>query len=399
MDTVASAELHFTNAALVLADTVAERAALSVHGATIAAVEPEHTGAGAIDCAGDYLMPGIVDVHTDHFEKHMYPRKHVRWEALPAALAHDAQMIGAGATTAFASLTVGTAIGDPDRASILGPMIDAIDAGSAAGMFRAEHLIHLRLETSDPATVGLLKENLDRPTARAASLMDHNRPLVQVISLMDHTPGEKQNRDIEAFIVRRMAAWGKTRADVEAEIAEARARPADTVRRVRHEVANLLAPRGVAMMSHDDATRTHIDEAVAEGVSVAEFPVTLEAARAARAAGMDIVAGAPNILRGGSQSGNVAVSDLLRENLVDILASDYVPRSILDAVFQVASDPELPFSLPQTVAMATFHPARAMGLSDRGALAHGQRADLLRVGVIDGQPFLRGAWRAGTRVY
>jgi len=375
----------FANARLVLPDGVAPAGALAVREGRIAAVEPEAVPEGTIDCGGDVLMPGIVDVHTDHFEKHVYPRSHVLWGALPAALAHDAQMIGGGVTTVFDSLCVGTAGTEVKRRDILTPMIEALETGTAAGMFKAEHLVHLRCETADEETAALLTEAL-------------GHEIVRIASVMDHTPGAKQSRDIEGYLARRMAATGWTREVVEAELAETLARLSGIGERVRREVVAILKGAALKVMSHDDVTPEHIAEALADGVEIAEFPTTVEAARAARAAGMPIVAGAPNYVRGGSQSGNVAVKTLLADDLVDILASDYVPRAILDAVFAIAADPELPHDLAAAVRLATVNPARAAGLDDRGALAPGQRADLLRVGIAGGQPFVKTVWRAGRRV-
>lgn len=388
VDVQSRASLSFANARLVLPDGVAERGSLILAGAAIEAVEPVSTPADAVDCGGDVLMPGIVDVHTDHFEKHVFPRSHVRWQALPAALAHDAQMIGGGITTVFDSLgvgTIGTAGVDSHRHQILGPMIEALETGTAAGMFKAEHFLHLRCETADEATIALLMEHL-------------GRDMVRLASVMDHTPGVKQSRDIEGYIRRRIAATGWERALVEAELSETLERLSGVVERVHHEVVTLLRRTGLTLLSHDDVTADHIAAAKADGVTVAEFPTTLEAARAAHGSGLLVVAGAPNYMRGGSQSDNVAARDLLAENLVDILASDYVPRAILDAVFAIAADPALAHDLAHATRLATLNPARAAGLADRGAIAPGQRADLLRVGVANGQPFLRAAWRAGERV-
>jgi len=385
VDVAEGASLTLVNATLVLPDGLVRKGAVRARGGRIEAVEPEASGGDAIDCRGDVVMPGIVDVHTDHFEKHVFPRSHVRWDALRAALAHDAQIIGSGTTTVFDSITVGTVAGDADRHTILAPMLDALQTGREAGMLRAEHLIHLRCETADARTPERLRDNVQRP-------------LVRIVSLMDHTPGRRQSRDLAGYIARRMAETGLGREAVEAELRAAWARVEGVVERVRAEVLAAVAPLGLIVMSHDDVTKAHIDEARADGVTIAEFPTTLEAAHAARAAEMPVVAGAPNYLRGGSQAGNVAVAELLGEGLVDILASDYVPRSILDAVFAIAADPRLPLDLSAAAAMATLAPARAAGLADRGAIAPGLRADLLRVGVAAGQPFVRAAWREGVRV-
>lgn len=341
--------------------------------------------ATAIEFAGDYLLPGLVDIHTDHFEKHLYPRAHVRWDFMRAALAHDAQIIGGGVTTVFDSLCVGATTDNPERAEILKPMIEALEQAQGAGMLRAEHLVHLRCELTDPMTPQLTADNIDRE-------------IVRVISVMEHLPGIRQSRDLDAYVARAAKSTGENpelvREKIKLLVAE-KSHFADTT---RPEVVALARARAMPLMSHDDTDVAHIEEGLAEGVSISEFPCSMEAAEAAREAGMTIVAGAPNLVRGGSQSGNIAVRDLLSKKLVDILASDYVPRSMLDAAFMIAADPGLDYDLPTAVAMVTRNPALAGNLADRGAIETGLKADLIRVDLQDGHPFVKSAWRSGHRV-
>lgn len=376
--------LILENARVVLPDAVFSGSVI-VEDDRIVALEATAARGQRIDFHGDYLLPGIVDIHTDHFEKHVYPRAHVRWDYMRAALAHDSQVIGGGVTTVFDSLCVGATTDNPERAQILTPMIDALEKAQGAGMLRAEHLVHLRCEITDTETPSLMAANIERP-------------IVRIVSVMEHLPGIRQSRDVEAYLQRAMKSSGESREVVRQKIETLLAEKTDIGARVRPAVVALAKAHGLPLLSHDDTDIAHIEEAVAEGVTVSEFPCTLEAARQAHARGMLIVAGAPNILRGGSQSGNVAVRDLLNEKLVDILASDYVPRSLLDAAFMIGTDETLDFDLPQAVAMVTSKPARAAGLEDRGAIEPGKRADLLRVGLHDGHPFLRQVWRAGHRV-
>ncbi len=339
----------------------------------------------ALDFAGDYLLPGLVDIHTDHFEKHLYPRAHVRWDFMRAALAHDAQIIGGGVTTVFDSLCVGATTDNPERAEILKPMIEALEQAQSAGMFRAEHLVHLRCELTDPVTPQLTADNIDRE-------------IVRVISVMEHLPGIRQSRDIEAYVHRACKSTGESPELVREKIKVLVAEKSQFAAITRPEVVALARSRAMPLMSHDDTDVAHIEEGIAEGVSISEFPCSMEAAEAARSAGMMIVAGAPNLVRGGSQSGNVAVRDLLAARLVDILASDYVPRSMLDAAFMISADPGLDYDLPSAVAMVTRSPALAGNLPDRGAIETGLKADLIRVDLQDGQPFVKSAWRSGNRV-
>ncbi|WP_299820966.1 alpha-D-ribose 1-methylphosphonate 5-triphosphate diphosphatase [uncultured Roseibium sp.] len=372
------------NARVVLRDEIVS-GHVSIAGGEIVSVD---TGAGpraGTDLDGDYLLPGLVDIHTDHFEKHVYPRAHVRWDPLRAALAHDAQIIGGGVTTVFDSLCVGATLKNPERREILAPMIDALEQAQTAGMLRSEHLVHLRCEITDPETARLTEENIAKP-------------IVRMISVMEHLPGRRQSRDIEGYISRRMADSGLSRATVEKDTEKLLALSDEIGHRVRPAVVALAHRHKLPLLSHDDTEEVHIDEAVLEGIAVSEFPCTLEAARKAREHGMHVVGGAPNVLRGGSQSGNIAVSDLMAEDLVDILASDYVPRSLLDSAFLIAADAAFSADLAEAVRMVSKTPAEVAGLSDRGEIATGKRADLLHVGLHNGHPFVKQAWRAGQRV-
>jgi alpha-D-ribose 1-methylphosphonate 5-triphosphate diphosphatase len=153
---------------------------------------------------------------------------------------------------------------------------------------------------------------------------------------------------------------------------------------------------GVALASHDDRTAADIAENVADGIPIAEFPVTREAADAARAGGQKLIAGAPNLVRGGSHTGNVSVADLLAADRVDALASDYVPASMIEAAFLAAARHGV--ALWQAVAMISAAPAAMIGLADRGRLHVGLRADLVRVRVHEGFPIVRQVYLAGERV-
>ena len=339
-----------------------------------------------IDADGALVIPGIVDIHTDHVERHTHPRATVLWPFLPALMAHDAVVISGGTTTVLDSLSVGASMKRPERREILEPLIAALDAGRRQGAFRADHLLHLRCEVSDPATMALLDATA-------------GHPLTRLVSVMDHTPGDRQSPDIDRWfthMIHEMEVDEATGRDMMDDLLErSRTRGAE----VRTHVVASATAAGVTIMSHDDRTEAHVEQAVAEGIHVSEFPTTLAAARHARARGMSVVAGAPNYLRGGSQSGNVAVAELLAEGLVDMFASDYVPRSLFDAAFRLAADPALPHDLPAAIALVSDAPARAAGLTDRGRIAEGLRADLVAVRMAGDQPLVQAVWREGRQVY
>ena len=161
-----------TNARIVLADEIITGNVV-FSGAHITAVDSGPAPGLAIDLQGDYLLPGLVDIHTDHFERHVYPRAHVRWDYTRAALAHDAQIIGAGVTTVFDSLCVGATHENPERRDILAPMVDALEKTQEAGMMRAEHFVHLRCEITDAETANLTAANIERDIVRVLSVMEH----------------------------------------------------------------------------------------------------------------------------------------------------------------------------------------------------------------------------------
>jgi len=375
------------NAVLVLRED-ATPGRLTLEGEGIAAVDPGATGttdgAGALDWGGDYALPGLIDLHTDHLERHFVPRPGVHWDPVHAAIAHDAQVAAAGITTVFDAIALVSGTGDRDRAQMLAPMADGLRRAQAAGMLRAEHFLHLRCEVTDPEIFRLI-EPFD------------GDGLVRFMSLMDHTPGQRQFPDLDRVRENYRRHLGLSDDEVDRYIEEQMARQRELGPRQRRALAEIGHARGVPLASHDDQTPDHVADAKHHGVAVAEFPTTREAARAARDHGLDVLMGAPNLIRGGSHSGNVAAAELAREGLLDVLASDYVPGSLIAGAFRLTAE-DIGWDLPRAIAAVTATPAAVAGLEDRGVLEPGRRADLLRVGLVEGVPVVREVWRAGRRV-
>lgn len=378
----------FKNARLVLPGEVVH-GTLAVADGRLAALDAGSTAdPAALDLEGDYLLPGLVEMHTDNFERHLMPRPKVHWAELPALLAHDAEIAAAGITTVFDALGVGEADADSLRGSAWDQVLATIDACTAQNLLRADHHLHVRCELPAPNTIELFAPF-------------HGHPRLSLISLMDHTPGQRQWEDIGQARTYYTGKKGWSAEKFERQVAHAATLQAQYAEPHRAYFVDYCRTHGIALASHDDTTAAHVQQAHGEGASMSEFPTTLTAARRAHELGLLTVMGGPNVVRGGSHSGNVAAAELARHGLLDILSSDYVPGSLLSAVMRLVDEALL--TLPQAVATVTRNPARATGLHDRGEIAPGLRADLvqMRLVVLPGgarHAVVRAVWREGRRV-
>lgn len=373
-----------TNARLVLEDRVMTGTIMMEGGLIQDISDGVSSVPGAIDLNRALLIPGLVDLHTDNLEKHFAPRPNVTWNPVAAAVSHDAQIAGTGITTVYDSLALVGGRNGSDRRKTLKPMVEGIKAALSAGALRADHLIHLRCEVTDAGLLELLEPFI-------------GDPLVRLYSVMDHTPGQRQFADITKWREIHGAMFGYTSSELDRLIEDRKAAQAGLAPNQMREVARIAKDTGVPLASHDDETPDHVAEGAALGITLSEFPTTLEAAKAARAAGLHVLMGAPNLVRGGSHSGNIAAKDLACEGLLDVFASDYVPVSLMHAAFQLTEAP-FDWPLPQAIATVTANPAHAGGLSDRGKIEVGLRADLVQVILADGLPLARRVWRQGHRV-
>lgn len=376
-------ETILTNARIVTADAEFEGTVVVRDGRIIEVERTRSQARGAIDLEGDYLVPGLVELHTDNLEKHFAPRPGVKWPSVPALMAHDTQIAASGITTVYDSLALGDVRGETDRVRNKERMIEAICVASDRGMTRAEHRLHLRCE--------IIAEDAVETVDRWIDL-----PLVGLVSINDHTPGQRQFIDPGKLKLYHTKKYGMTEAEFEVFRAQSVALHQKNAVRHRNEIVSRAQARALPIASHDDATVEHVREAVQNGMTIAEFPTTHEAAEASREAGLSVLVGAPNLVLGGSHSGNIAAIDLIRAGQADILSSDYVPTSLLEGVFALPRAAGI--SLPEAVRLASLNPARAVGLGDRGEIAPCRRADLVRVRVLDDAPIVRSVWREGERV-
>lgn len=370
------------NARIVLADEVIEGSVAIANG-VITTIDSGPSQIGE-DFAGDYLMPGLVELHTDQLESYYRPRPGVFWDPLASLHAHDVQIAGSGITTVFDAVRIGSDFDLPTMGEHVDKLVGAIHAGRAGDWLRAEHFIHLRCELPSHDLLTQFETYAADPATRLASVMDH-------------TPGQRQFGSLEDYKRFYKDKMGRTQAELDSYIADRLGEQAQYSAANRQTIVRRAAELGLPLASHDDATLAHVEEALADGVAIAEFPTTLAAAAAAHDAGLAILMGAPNVVRGKSHSGNISATDLVRAGLLDILSSDYVPFALLQAVFVLPERVE-GLSLSQALAMVTLNPAKAAGLEDRGQIAIGKRADLVRVRRAGPLPVVHGVWREGHRV-
>ncbi|MGG8221371.1 alpha-D-ribose 1-methylphosphonate 5-triphosphate diphosphatase [Klebsiella aerogenes] len=374
------------NVKLVLEDETINGSLEVQEGRIYAFAESQSRLPGALDGEGGWLLPGLIELHTDNLDKFFTPRPKVDWPAHSAMSSHDALMVASGITTVLDAVAIGDVRDGGDRLENLEKMINAVEETQKRGLNRAEHRLHLRCELPHHTTLPLFEKLVDREP-------------VTLVSLMDHSPGQRQFANREKY---REYYQGKYQLSGEQMLRfeeEQMALAAAWSLPNRQAIAAMCRERQIALASHDDATHEHVAESYRLGSVIAEFPTTLAAAQASRQHGMNVLMGAPNIVRGGSHSGNVAAHQLAASGLLDILSSDYYPASLLDAAFRIADSDDNAFTLAQAVRLVSKHPAQALGLHDRGVIAEGKRADLVLAHRRGEHVHIDHVWRQGKRVF
>ena len=374
------------NIKLVLDDQVVEGSLEMQNGVISAFADSRSQLPQALDAQGGWLLPGFIELHTDNLDKFFTPRPKVDWPAHSAMSSHDALMVASGITTVLDAVAVGDVRDGGHRLDNLQKMIDAIVNSQNAGLNRAEHRLHLRCELPHETTLPLFEK-----------LMDTS--VLSLVSLMDHSPGQRQFATPQKYREYYQGKYHMNDEQMDDFQEEQIALSRRWAQPNREAIAAHCRERHISLASHDDATAAHVEESRALGSVIAEFPTTEEAARASHNSGLQVLMGAPNIVRGGSHSGNVAAHHLASLGLLDILSSDYYPASLLDAVFRIANDESNAFSLPQAVKLVTRNPANALGLKDRGEIAEGKRADLVLARAHGDHFFVQNVWRQGTQVF
>jgi len=376
-------ELILANATLILAGETRRGSVKITDGLIAEIADGSSVPTGALDLEGDYLSPGLIELHTDNLERHIEPRPGVDWSHSAALVAHDAELASTGITTVFDAMRVGSIPRGKGRyvkyaRQLATEMLEL----RAKDMLKISHFLHLRAEVCSET----LAEELSEFTAEDR---------VGLVSLMDHTPGQRQFRDIaklEQYVKSKRGMSDEDFITHVADLKDLRARFGDA-----HEAATVTeaARFGAVLASHDDTTAEQVATSAGHGIRLAEFPTTVEAARACHAHGIAVMMGAPNLMRGGSHSGNVAAKELAELELLDIVSSDYIPAAQLQAAVKLG---EIWGDLARGMATVTSAPAAAVGLADRGVLEVGKRADLIRFAIGDGTPMPRAVFSRGQRI-
>ncbi|WP_208015786.1 alpha-D-ribose 1-methylphosphonate 5-triphosphate diphosphatase [Meiothermus sp. CFH 77666] len=368
------------NLKLVLPQETLPRGSICLEDGRISAIV-EGDAPNALDGRGLTAIPGLIDMHGDMLERELQPHPGSRFPIELALYELDKRLVGSGITTAYASISFIEGWGSRDPQ-------EGLEIIQSIHCYRERLLcdlkVHARFEVTTPRSAPILQEGVANDE-------------IHLVSLMDHSPGQGQFRDLEHY-VEYYSKWMRGYDESEAQI-RARAQHLLEAPRAWHiarEVAWVALTKGIALASHDDDTREKVDLMGSLGASISEFPVTLEAAQEAKRRGMGVVMGAPNAYRGSSHSGNLSALEGIQAGVVDGLASDYHPASLLQSVFKLEREGVL--SLPQAVALATQNIAWMCGLGDRGRLVEGLRADLVL--VEEGPcPRVRATFVAGQAVY
>lgn len=376
--------LVIENARIVTPSGVLEESSLAVEGGRIAGIgkTPSAKGCRRIDAAGCWLMPGFIDLHSDALEKDLEPRPNTRFPLDIVLVELDKKLAACGVTTIFHAVSfaegeIGVRCNDQAAA-----VIERIAA--LAPRLVVDTRIHARFEVTDEAAVPRLEALL-------------NGGKIQLLSLMDHTPGQGQFREAAAFENYYRRVYGKEKAEVD-EIIERKIRSQEKAAARLERMIALCRNLGVPLASHDDDSREKIRWLEDRAVAISEFPVNMEALRAAGDSGLHVCLGAPNVLRGASQGGNLSARKAIEAGYGDILCSDYAPMTLLHAVFTLESLGLAP--LHEAVNMVSLRAARAVGIdAEKGSLEEGKAADFILVQRPDGVPRILKTFVSGQEVF
>lgn len=341
-----------------------------------------------IDASGRFVMPGMIDIHSDMIESYIQPRSTALMDFSMGFMEAERVLTMCGITTMFHSISMykegAWDVKEIRRPSCVKKLVKLV-SDYQKGMRLIRHRYHLRYEIDNIECYDEVKQMLEEKT-------------VNLLSFMDHSPGQGQYRDLEIY--RKHLEEGINEvSDAEFEEIVRREKEKDSLSfRQLKEMADLARSNGVSVASHDDDSVEKLQVNREFGVKISEFPVTLDIAREAVKQGFLTVLGAPNILLGGSHSGNLSAVDAIRAGAASILVSDYYPQALLQAVFRLYRDGELP--LWEATALVTKNPAEAVGMDGEiGTIEEGKKADLLIVSDEHAFPAVEKVFVDGSCIF
>ena len=375
-------KFYLTGARVVLADNIIEDGTLLIEDDMIAAINPASgNGARHIDMRGNTLIPGMIDLHCDALEKEVEPRPNVHFPLDFACAQADKRNAAAGITTVYHALSFANEELGVRNNAFAASVARAVHAWNPHGL--VDNRVHCRYEVTDPTAPAILQELM-------------NADEMHLLSVMDHSPGQGQFKDIAAFRDFLSRTYKKSEAELDTLVQNKLAQAEGAVDRIQ-QLITAAKQQNIRIASHDDDTPEKVETLFGMGVGISEFPINMESARAAHSRGMRTIFGAPNILRGKSQSGAIRALDAIIAGVADCLCADYHPATLIVAVFRL---PELAdISLADAVRLVSVNPAQAAGLTDRGEIAVGKRADLVSVAQINGLAQANCVYSAGQAVY
>jgi alpha-D-ribose 1-methylphosphonate 5-triphosphate diphosphatase len=342
-----------------------------------------------VNAQGGYVIPGIIDVHSDRIEQYIMPRPTSQLDFEFALKVFERDLLGTGITTIYHSIPL-----FKDEFFGKSPLRTKANvqklADLIANIHHRNHLIHhrfhIRVDIDNLEAYDIVREMIDQGKTH-------------LISFMDHTPGQGQFNDLAVYHDAIHKYNGKEIGALgfEGVLEYHNNKKTLTFEQLR-ELASLANEKGIAVASHDDDTDEKLTLNKAIGVGVSEFPISLGAARSAKTLGFQTVVGAANILRNGSHSGNLSATEAILEGCADIICSDYYPAAILHSIFQMHTKYGAP--LPQMVSKATLNPAIAVRISnDYGSIEIGKKADVLIVDIMDDYPVITHVFVDGITAF
>jgi alpha-D-ribose 1-methylphosphonate 5-triphosphate diphosphatase len=369
------------NCHVILTNDIAAGSAVLIEKGCISAVEPEGIGNAQIfDLGGAYLMPGMIDLHCDALEKEIEPRPQVLFPMDFAIAQADRRNAQAGITTVYHALSFAhgeLGVRNRDTAADIARHVKHYKHGLV------DNRVHGRYEITDAQSLSVL-----------TALMQEGA--LDLVSVMDHTPGQGQFKDLSAYRSYLESTYRNSTEEAETLIRKKIDNGKNALERVEQLAANART-LGIRVASHDDDHPGRVHAMAALGGTIFEFPINADAAKAACDIGLWTVFGAPNILRGASQSGSIKALEAIEKGLAGCLCSDYHPGTLLAAVFKL---PELTdITLAEAVQLVTANPAKASGCKDRGCIQPGKKADLIGVRVRQGMPSVSHLWVDGQLRY